>query len=155
MPSIRLEATRRDSKSKLFRVPSKPRLTFDVVLPLANHHGPRPTLAGTHTRREGCNFPLHARRGVNTLGRGPGAFFCAGVRNSPVEVVGTPQSPRMQEAPASTTVSSVNMMVDRLLGCLTHVFDVVRFSILRRSAHMTREELLQAIEDLTGTSRTR
>ena len=72
---MRLEATRIDSKSKLFRVPSKPRLTFDVVLPLGNHHGPRPTLAGTHTRREGCNFPLHARRGVNTLGRGPGAFF--------------------------------------------------------------------------------
>jgi len=83
---MRLEATRIDSKSQLFRVPSKPRLTFDVVLPLGNHHGPRPTLAGTHTRREGCNFPLHARRGVNTLGRGPGAFF---VRVS-VTVLGGP-----------------------------------------------------------------
>ena len=61
----------------------------------------------------------------------------------------------MQEAPASPTVSSVNMMmVDRLLGCLTHVFDVVRFSILRRSTHMTREEILQAIEDLTAQIRT-
>jgi hypothetical protein len=38
---MRLEATRIDSKSKLFRVPSKPRLTFDVVLPLGKHHGPR------------------------------------------------------------------------------------------------------------------
>jgi hypothetical protein len=46
------------------------------------------------------------------------------------------------------------MMVDRLLGCLTHVFDAVRFSILRRSAHMTREEILQAIEDLTAQIRT-
>src|SRR5215510_9413844 len=108
---MRLEAVRIGSQSKLIRVPSKPRLTFDVVLFLGNHHGPRLPLAGTHTRREGCNFPLHARRGVNTLGRGPGAFFCAGVRNSPVGVVGTPQSPRMQEAPASIPVSSVNMMM--------------------------------------------
>ena len=61
----------------------------------------------------------------------------------------------MQEALASTTVSSVNMMmVDRLLGCLTHVFDAVRFSILRRNAHMTREEVLQAMEDLTAQIRT-
>ena len=37
---MRLEITRIRAKSKLFRVPSKPRLTFDVVLPLGNHHGP-------------------------------------------------------------------------------------------------------------------
>jgi hypothetical protein len=46
------------------------------------------------------------------------------------------------------------MMLDRLSECLTHVFDVVRFSILRRSAYMTREELLHAIEDLTAHIRT-
>ena len=33
-------------------------------------------------------------------------------------------------------------------------FDAVRFSILRRSAPMTREEILQAIEDLTAQIRT-
>jgi hypothetical protein len=34
------------------------------------------------------------------------------------------------------------------------VFDVVMFAILERSARMTREEILQAIEELTAHIRT-
>ena len=37
---------------------------------------------------------------------------------------------------------------------LAHVFDAVIVAILRRSTRMTREEILQAIEDLTAQIRT-
>jgi len=37
---------------------------------------------------------------------------------------------------------------------LVHVFDAVIVAILRRSTRMTREEILQAIEDLTAQIRT-
>ena len=43
---------------------------------------------------------------------------------------------------------------DRLSGYLTHMVDAVIFSILGRGARMTREEILQAIEDLTAQIRT-
>src|SRR6266704_1946626 len=43
---------------------------------------------------------------------------------------------------------------DRLSGCLAHVFDAVIVATLRRSTRMTREEILQAIEDLTAQIRT-
>ena len=37
---------------------------------------------------------------------------------------------------------------------LAHMFDAVIVAILRRSTRMTREEILQAIEDLTAQIRT-
>ena len=37
---------------------------------------------------------------------------------------------------------------------LAHVFDAVIVAILRRSTRMTREEILQAVEDLTAQIRT-
>ena len=42
----------------------------------------------------------------------------------------------------------------RLSACLAHVFQAVIVALLRRSIRMTREEILQAIEDLTAQIRT-